>query len=157
MLQARRLGRELVVGVHSDQDIMDNKGPPVMTLKERWVDPNFAIAGIADWKQDISRGGLPVVYQLRPLCPVRHCTSLDNALRLLLRSSWRRHYFGQWRGGLLPFCQSSWPIPCCQAYAWHLDNRSGGPNASLYEEPFHQVFKPSSVWGRGVWRFRGAD
>ncbi|KAL9033995.1 MAG: hypothetical protein Q9214_007249 [Letrouitia sp. 1 TL-2023] len=35
MLQARRLGKELVVGVHSDQDIMDNKGPPVMTLKER--------------------------------------------------------------------------------------------------------------------------
>ncbi|KAL6714974.1 choline phosphate cytidylyltransferase [Lecanora helva] len=35
MLQARRLGKELVVGVHSDEDIMDNKGPTVMTLKER--------------------------------------------------------------------------------------------------------------------------
>lgn len=35
MLQARRLGKELLVGIHSDQDIMDNKGPTVMTLKER--------------------------------------------------------------------------------------------------------------------------
>ncbi|KAI9696953.1 MAG: hypothetical protein M1836_004914 [Candelina mexicana] len=35
MLQARQLGKELFVGVHSDQDIMDNKGPTVMTLKER--------------------------------------------------------------------------------------------------------------------------
>ncbi|KAL8857315.1 MAG: hypothetical protein Q9178_006081 [Gyalolechia marmorata] len=35
MLQARRLGKELVVGVHSDQDILDNKGPTVMTLEER--------------------------------------------------------------------------------------------------------------------------
>ena len=37
MLQARRLGKELVVGVHSDEEIMDNKGPTVMTLKERSV------------------------------------------------------------------------------------------------------------------------
>ncbi len=37
MLQARRLGKELIVGVHSDEEIMDNKGPTVMTLKERWV------------------------------------------------------------------------------------------------------------------------
>lgn len=37
MLQARRLGKELLVGIHSDQEIMDNKGPTVMTLKERLV------------------------------------------------------------------------------------------------------------------------
>lgn len=37
MLQARRLGHELVVGVHSDESILQNKGPPVMTLKERSV------------------------------------------------------------------------------------------------------------------------
>ena len=37
MLQARRLGKELLVGIHSDQEIMDNKGPTVMTLKERSV------------------------------------------------------------------------------------------------------------------------
>ena len=37
MLQARRLGKELVVGVHSDQDILGNKGPTVMTLEERLV------------------------------------------------------------------------------------------------------------------------
>lgn len=37
MLQARRLGNELFVGVHSDEAILDNKGPTVMTLKERLV------------------------------------------------------------------------------------------------------------------------
>ncbi|KZF25657.1 hypothetical protein L228DRAFT_244544 [Xylona heveae TC161] len=35
MLQARRLGDELLVGIHSDEEIMENKGPTVMTLKER--------------------------------------------------------------------------------------------------------------------------
>lgn len=35
MLQARRLGKQLLVGVHSDEEIMQNKGPTVMTLKER--------------------------------------------------------------------------------------------------------------------------
>lgn len=37
MLQARRLGKKLLVGIHSDEEIMDNKGPTVMTLKERLV------------------------------------------------------------------------------------------------------------------------
>lgn len=37
MLQARRLGKELIVGVHSDEDILDNKGPTVMALAERLV------------------------------------------------------------------------------------------------------------------------
>lgn len=35
MLQARQLGKELCVGVHSDEEILINKGPPVMTLEER--------------------------------------------------------------------------------------------------------------------------
>ncbi|CAD6582338.1 MAG: hypothetical protein ASARMPREDX12_000911 [Alectoria sarmentosa] len=35
LLQARRLGNELWVGIHSDEEIMENKGPTVMTLKER--------------------------------------------------------------------------------------------------------------------------
>ena len=35
MLQARQLGDELVVGVHSDEAILENKGPSVMTLAER--------------------------------------------------------------------------------------------------------------------------
>ncbi|KAF2665273.1 phosphoethanolamine [Microthyrium microscopicum] len=34
-LQARKLGKELLVGIHSDEDILDNKGPTVMTLPER--------------------------------------------------------------------------------------------------------------------------
>lgn len=41
MLQARRLGKELWVGIHSDEEIMDNKGPTVMTLKERLVPPKI--------------------------------------------------------------------------------------------------------------------
>lgn len=37
MLQARQLGNELLVGVHSDEAILENKGPTVMTLAERSV------------------------------------------------------------------------------------------------------------------------
>jgi ethanolamine-phosphate cytidylyltransferase len=37
MLQARQLGTELLVGVHSDQSILENKGPTVMRLDERCV------------------------------------------------------------------------------------------------------------------------
>jgi ethanolamine-phosphate cytidylyltransferase len=37
MLQARQLGDELLVGVHSDKAILDNKGPTVMRLDERCV------------------------------------------------------------------------------------------------------------------------
>ena len=35
MLQARQLGSELYVGIHSDEAILENKGPTVMTLEER--------------------------------------------------------------------------------------------------------------------------
>lgn len=35
MMQARQHGDELYVGVHNDQDILVNKGPPVMKLDER--------------------------------------------------------------------------------------------------------------------------
>jgi ethanolamine-phosphate cytidylyltransferase len=37
MLQARKLGKELLVGIHSDEAILENKGPTVMTLAERSV------------------------------------------------------------------------------------------------------------------------
>lgn len=37
MLQARKLGKELFVGIHSDEAILENKGPTVMTLDERFV------------------------------------------------------------------------------------------------------------------------
>jgi glycerol-3-phosphate cytidylyltransferase-like family protein len=36
ILQAKRMGKFLVVGVHSDEDITINKGPPAMTLEERY-------------------------------------------------------------------------------------------------------------------------
>ncbi|RMZ78753.1 hypothetical protein DV737_g3749, partial [Chaetothyriales sp. CBS 132003] len=35
LLQARQLGTELWVGLHTDEAILDNKGPTVMTLDER--------------------------------------------------------------------------------------------------------------------------
>ncbi|PWW78659.1 Nucleotidylyl transferase [Tuber magnatum] len=35
MLQAKQLGKYLVVGVHTDEEILENKGPTVMNLKER--------------------------------------------------------------------------------------------------------------------------
>ena len=35
MLQARQLGSALVVGIHSDESILENKGPTVMNLAER--------------------------------------------------------------------------------------------------------------------------
>ncbi|KAI7705962.1 hypothetical protein KC353_g12557, partial [Hortaea werneckii] len=35
MLQSRRLGNQLVVGLHNDEDIAANKGPTVMSLAER--------------------------------------------------------------------------------------------------------------------------
>jgi ethanolamine-phosphate cytidylyltransferase len=35
ILQARSYGDELYIGVHSDEEILKNKGPTVMTLKER--------------------------------------------------------------------------------------------------------------------------
>ena len=44
MLQARQLGDELLVGIHSDEAILENKGPTVMTLKERYGQPNFSSA-----------------------------------------------------------------------------------------------------------------
>ena len=36
MLQAKQLGTELLVGIHSDEAILHNKGPTVMTLDERY-------------------------------------------------------------------------------------------------------------------------
>lgn len=40
--QARALGDELVVGVVSDEEIIANKGPPVMSLDERYT---FSLLG----------------------------------------------------------------------------------------------------------------
>jgi len=37
VVQARQLGDELYVGVHSDEAILENKGPTVMNLKERYI------------------------------------------------------------------------------------------------------------------------
>lgn len=37
--QAKEMGDYLVVGVHSDEEILKNKGPPVMKEEERCVRP----------------------------------------------------------------------------------------------------------------------
>ena len=37
IVQARQLGDELYAGVHTDEAILANKGPTVMTLDERWA------------------------------------------------------------------------------------------------------------------------
>ncbi|AEO57005.1 hypothetical protein MYCTH_2302666 [Thermothelomyces thermophilus ATCC 42464] len=60
VVQARQLGDELYVGVHSDEAILENKGPTVMNLKERllatdacrWVTksiPNAPYVTQLDW------------------------------------------------------------------------------------------------------------
>ena len=36
MRQAKLMGDQLVVGVHSDEEIVKNKGPPVFTEQERY-------------------------------------------------------------------------------------------------------------------------
>ena len=41
MLQARQLGKELYVGIHSDESILENKGPTVMKLQERYGSLTF--------------------------------------------------------------------------------------------------------------------
>lgn len=51
MLQARQLGKELYVGVHSDEEILHNKGPVVMKLAERMTAVNackWSTKAIAD-------------------------------------------------------------------------------------------------------------
>ena len=47
MLQARQLGRELYVGVHSDEEITENKGNPVMDMKERYLFSSLLLMSIS--------------------------------------------------------------------------------------------------------------
>ncbi|KAI1103174.1 hypothetical protein F4804DRAFT_342693 [Jackrogersella minutella] len=69
MLQARQLGTELYVGVHSDEDIFENKGPTVMNLRERlsavdacrWVTRSVAYAPYVTQLDFISHFGCKYV------------------------------------------------------------------------------------------------
>ncbi|XXH03806.1 hypothetical protein Hte_010212 [Hypoxylon texense] len=69
MLQARQLGTELYVGVHSDEDILENKGPTVMNLRERlaavdacrWVTRSVAYAPYVTQLDFISHFGCKYV------------------------------------------------------------------------------------------------
>lgn len=56
--QARELGDYLVVGVHSDADIMKNKGIPVMTEQER-----YAAVAACKWVDEVVPGA-PYVTEL---------------------------------------------------------------------------------------------
>ncbi|XP_073281639.1 ethanolamine-phosphate cytidylyltransferase-like, partial [Primulina huaijiensis] len=61
--QAKELGDELVVGVVSDEEIMANKGPPVLSMQERlalvsglkWVDEVIADAPYAITEEFMNR------------------------------------------------------------------------------------------------------
>lgn len=55
MLQAKQLGKYLVVGVHSDEEILENKGPTVMNMRER-----MAAVAACKWT-DLSVPGAPYV------------------------------------------------------------------------------------------------
>lgn len=45
--QAKAMGDYLVVGVHSDEEIKKNKGPPVMNERERYI--WFCLAPFSTW------------------------------------------------------------------------------------------------------------
>lgn len=57
--QARELGDYLVVGVHSDADIMKNKGIPVMNEQER-----YAAVRACKWVDEVAEGA-PYVTELK--------------------------------------------------------------------------------------------
>ena len=86
MLQARRLGKELVVGVHSDKEILDNKGPTVMSLEERFASPtdNQAILSLISYFKSRRRRSLSMGEQICPARALRNFTPLGVALWMLL-------------------------------------------------------------------------
>lgn len=59
--QAKALGHYLIVGVHDDEEITKNKGPPVFTEEERYK----MVAGIK-WVDEVVRG-VPYVTTLETL------------------------------------------------------------------------------------------
>jgi cytidyltransferase-like protein len=67
--QARELGDELVVGIHSDADVASYKRPPVMTMEERvgvvrgcrYVDEVIAQAPLRVTRDFVERHGIDLV------------------------------------------------------------------------------------------------
>lgn len=67
--QARALGDELVVGIHSDADVASYKRPPVMTMDERvgvvqgcrWVDRVIPNAPLRVSREFVEEHGLDLV------------------------------------------------------------------------------------------------
>jgi cytidyltransferase-like protein len=67
--QARELGDELVVGIHSDADVASYKRPPVMTMEERvgvvsgcrYVDEVIADAPLRVTRDFVERHGIDLV------------------------------------------------------------------------------------------------
>ena len=90
MLQARQNGRQLVVGVHSDEEICEHKGPTVMNLAERSVDLQVLLSRkLMISSQHCSCRGMPVVYACRPRCAICHLSPLDIPLWLPVCGTWR--------------------------------------------------------------------
>lgn len=59
--QAKSLGAYLIVGVHDDEEITKNKGPPVFTEEER-----YKMVGGIKWVDEVVRG-VPYVTTLETL------------------------------------------------------------------------------------------
>lgn len=72
MLQARQLGKELVVGIHSDEDILEHKGPTVMNLQERYYTSQFDHSYLLTQPEHLRRQCLPLVHQNHPTRTLRH-------------------------------------------------------------------------------------
>ena len=72
--QAKALGDELVVGVVSDEEIIANKGPPVLPMEERYLS-NFSFLGLfLVWYFDF------IISSSFVLCSIMCFTHVDTVL-----------------------------------------------------------------------------
>ena len=97
MLQARRLGDELLVGVHSDEAILENKGPTVMTLEERLVvNQGLAYSLYTDAKDYLTQHccsrSVSLGNKVCAPCALRNSFTVGLALRLQICCTWGRYH-----------------------------------------------------------------
>ncbi|KAL3963097.1 hypothetical protein ACCO45_000101 [Purpureocillium lilacinum] len=131
MVQARQLGDELYVGVHSDEDILANKGPTVMTLEERQ----------AQTPRTRRHKRLPLGHRVRQPRALRHGAALHLALRLPVRRARRRHHLGLGRQRLLPLRQAGRPLQGGEALPRHLHDGPRRPHAALHQDALHPLLQ----------------
>ena len=94
MLQARKLGSELIVGIHSDEAILLNKGPTVMTLRERFVASSeyFLNSRTEHHFKNRGCGRVPVVFKIDSSCSLCNLAPVDYPLWMSFCSPWRRYH-----------------------------------------------------------------